>query len=334
MSHPYDQLSPDCVLNAIDSVLVESSEHKHGQMTSGHLMALNSYENRVYQIGIEDSAPVIAKFYRPDRWSDAAIYQEHDFSLAAKEDELPVIAPLTINDETLFRFENFRFALYPRQGGQSEHIEQSKDFEQMGRLLARLHQTANVCSSDQRPIISPEKFAVENRAFLLENNWIPDDLKPAYESVSQDVIDLVMQHWDTHQPTLKLVHGDLHTGNLIWYDQQPYMLDLDDCALAPRIQDIWMMLNGEREQMLGQLSDIARGYDMFLPFPANELPLIEPLRTMRLINYSAWLAKRWDDPAFPQAFPWFNTPRYWSEQILTLREQMAALQEPSLSLAI
>lgn len=329
MSHPYDQLSPDRVLNAIDSVLAES-----GQMTSGHLMALNSYENRVYQIGIEEGAPVIAKFYRPDRWSDVAIYQEHDFSLAAKEDELPVIAPLVIDDETLFEFEGFRFALYPRQGGQSEQIERSEDFEQMGRLLARLHQTANVCASDQRPTITPETFAVQNRNYLLENNWIPDDLLPAYESVSRDVVDIVIQRWQEFSPNLRLVHGDLHTGNLIWYDNQPYMLDLDDCALAPRIQDIWMMLYGDRDQMQGQLADIARGYEMFLPFPANELPLIETLRTMRLINYSAWLAKRWNDPAFPQAFPWFNTGRYWSEQILTLREQMSALQEPSLVLAI
>ena len=329
MSHAYDQLTPDTVLNAIDSVLVEQ-----GKMTSGHQMALNSYENRVYQIGIENEQPVIAKFYRPERWSDAAIYQEHDFTLAALEDELPVIAPLVINDETLFQYEGFRFALYPRQGGQSEQIERREDFEQMGRLLARLHQTANVVDASQRPVMTPDRFAIQSRQYLLENQWIPEDLLPAYETLSKDVVDILQQRWDEHQPSLRLVHGDLHIGNLIWYQQQPYMLDLDDCIKAPRIQDIWMMLYGERDQMMAQLSDIARGYEMFLPFPAHELPLIETLRTMRLMNYSAWLAKRWDDPAFPQAFPWFNTGRYWSEQILTLREQMAALQEPSLQLSI
>jgi len=327
MTHAYDQLTPDTVLNAIDDVMAAS-----GQMTSGHLLALNSYENRVYQVGMEDSAPLVAKFYRPDRWSDQAIYQEHDFCLAAKEDELPVIAPIQLDGETLFHYQGFRFALYPRQGGQSELIERSEDFEQMGRLLARLHQTANACEAHLRPEMTPATFAVANRTFLLENHWIPDSLIPAYESVSRDVIEQVEHVWRTHQPSLKLVHGDLHSGNLIWYQQQPIMLDLDDCARAPRIQDIWMMLHGERDQMQSQLADVAKGYEMFLPFPSHELPLIEALRTMRLINYSAWLAKRWEDPAFPMAFPWFNTERYWSEQILTLREQMSALQEPSLVL--
>ncbi len=332
MSHDYDQLTPDTVLNAIDSILVPQ-----GSFTSGHQLALNSYENRVYQIGIEkegldEISSVIVKFYRPKRWCDETILQEHAFTLAAQEDELPVIAPLVIDGKTLFEFEGFRFALFPKQGGQSGQIENLDDFEQMGRLLGRLHQTANCVESHARPTMTPLTFAKQSLDFLLNHDFIEPELIPAYESVSRDLIDILEQRWDMYEPRLKLTHGDLHAGNLIWHQKMPYMLDLDDCALAPRIQDIWMLLHGERDEMQAQVAAIARGYELFLPFPADELPLIEVLRSMRLMHYSAWLAKRWDDPAFKMAFPWFGTARYWSEQVLNLREQMALLQEPPLQL--
>jgi len=332
MSHDYDRLTPDTVLNAIDSIL-----GPQGSLTSGHQMALNSYENRVYQIGIEQEddeqvTQIIAKFYRPKRWSDATILQEHNFALEAMVDDIPVIGPMVINDKTLFEFEGFRFALFPRQGGRSGQIEDLADFEQMGRLLGRLHQTANCVPCDARPDMTPVTFAQNSRQFLLENDFIEPDLIPAYESVSLDLYNILQERWDNLQPSLKLVHGDIHAGNLIWHQQQPYMLDLDDCVLAPRIQDIWMLLHGERDQMQAQLAAIAKGYELFLPFPTSELPLIEVLRSMRLMHYSAWLAKRWEDPAFKMAFPWFNSARYWSEQILNLREQIAALQEPQLQL--
>ncbi len=332
MSHDYDRLTPDTILNAIDSILVPQ-----GSLTSGHQLALNSYENRVYQIGIEkeggdEVSSVIVKFYRPERWTDETILQEHAFTLAAKEDELPVIAPLVIDGKTLFEFEGFRFALFPKQGGQSGQIENLDDFEQMGRLLGRLHQTANCVESDARPTMTPQSFAQESLDFLLDNDFIEPELIPAYESVSRDLITILEQRWDTYEPRLKLTHGDLHAGNLIWHQNMPYMLDLDDCALAPRIQDIWMLLHGERDQMQAQVAAIARGYELFLPFPNDELPLIEVLRSMRLMHYSAWLAKRWEDPAFKMAFPWFGTARYWSEQVLNLREQIALLQEPPLQL--
>lgn len=329
MTHLYEKLSPDLILNAIDSVLEQQD-----QLTSGHLTALNSYENRVYQVGIEEHAPVVAKFYRPERWSDRCILQEHAFSLAAVEDELPVIAPLQIGGETLFEFEGFRFALFPRQGGQSEQIERLEDFEQMGRLLARLHQTANCMESDARPTVHPQAFARETRQFILDHHMVSDDLLPAYESVSLEAVERVEAIWSEHAPSMKLVHGDLHPGNLVWFQKEPYLLDLDDCALAPRMQDIWMMLYGERDQMQAQLAAVARGYETFLPFPVSELPLIESLRTMRMMNYAAWLAKRWDDPAFPAAFPWFDSPRFWSDQILTLREQLSAFNEPPLQLVL
>ena len=330
--HPYDALTPDVVLNAVDSILNTDENPNGPERCSGHQLALNSYENRVYQIGLEDKPDVIAKFYRPERWSDLSIYQEHDFALGAKEDELPVIAPLEINDETLFEYQGFKFALFPKQGGHSGQIENLDDFEQMGRLLGRLHQTANAMNCDQRNDMTPKTFAFEPRQFLLDNKFIDASLLPAYESLSLDVCNILQDRWDEFQPNLKLVHGDLHAGNLIWRDHIPYMLDLDDCVKAPRIQDIWMLLYGDVDEMQAQLAKVAQGYEMFLPFPTHELPLIEVLRTMRMIHYSAWLAKRWHDPAFKQAFPWFGTARYWSDQILTLREQMSALQEPCLKL--
>lgn len=333
MAHAYDRLTPDTVLNAIDSI-IESK----GMITSGHQLALNSYENRVYQIGVEDNPDLIVKFYRPERWSREAILEEHMFTLECKEDDLPVVAPLIINDETLFHFDGFDFALFPKQGGHSGQIENLDDFEQMGRLLGRLHQVANCIDTHHRVAITPQSFAIDSRNYLLDNNFIDESLLPAYETLSSDLVDLIQQRWQEYNPTLKLTHGDLHAGNLLWSPSQtenlPHMVDLDDCALAPRIQDIWMLMHGERDQMQAQLAAIARGYELFLPFPAQDLPLIETLRTMRLMHYSAWLAKRWDDPAFKQAFPWFNTGRYWSEQILILREQFSNMQQPSLQLIV
>jgi Ser/Thr protein kinase RdoA (MazF antagonist) len=333
MSHAYDNLTPDTVLNAIDSIIVPQ-----GMITSGHQLALNSYENRVYQVGVEDKPDLIVKFYRPERWSREAILEEHMFALECKEDDLPVVAPVTINGETLFHFAGFDFALFPKQGGYSGQIESLDDFEQMGRLLGRLHQVANCLEVKHRISITPQTFAVNSRNFLLDNNFIDDSLLPAYSTLSSDLVDLIQQRWQEYNPKLKLCHGDLHASNLLWSPTQtenlPHMVDLDDCALAPRIQDIWMLMHGERDQMQGQLAAIAKGYELFLPFPSQDIPLIETLRTMRLMHYSAWLAKRWDDPAFKQAFPWFNTGRYWSEQILILREQFSSMQEEPLQLIL
>jgi Ser/Thr protein kinase RdoA (MazF antagonist) len=260
------------------------------------------------------------------------------FALECKEDDLPVVAPVTINGETLFHFAGFDFALFPKQGGYSGQIESLDDFEQMGRLLGRLHQVANCLEVKHRISITPQTFAVNSRNFLLDNNFIDDSLLPAYSTLSSDLVDLIQQRWQEYNPKLKLCHGDLHASNLLWSPTQtenlPHMVDLDDCALAPRIQDIWMLMHGERDQMQGQLAAIAKGYELFLPFPSQDIPLIETLRTMRLMHYSAWLAKRWDDPAFKQAFPWFNTGRYWSEQILILREQFSSMQEEPLQLIL
>ncbi|EAT11453.1 serine/threonine protein kinase [Bermanella marisrubri] len=328
LSHEYAQLNPDRILNILDEILAPLN-----WLCSGHVLALNSYENRVYQIGVEEHPDVIAKFYRPNRWSREAILEEHTFALEAVESELPVVPPLEIDGETLFEKDGFMIALFRKQGGYSGQLERLDDFEQMGRLLGRLHQLANSIEIQHRPQMTPQTFIKDSLNYLYEQDWIDPNVSHAYKSLATDLEGLVDERWQSIQPNLQLCHGDLHASNLLWVDHTPYMLDLDDCRLAPRIQDMWMLLYGERDEMLSQLDAIARGYDMFLPFPSQQLGLIEVLRTMRLIHYSAWLARRWDDPAFKQAFPWFESPRYWSDQVLTLREQFANMQEPALQLA-
>ncbi len=251
MSHPFDQLTPDLVLDAVESL---------GYLSDARVLALNSYENRVYQVGIEDGEPLIAKFYRPDRWSDAAIREEHAFSAELAECEVPVVAPLSRDGESLFAFSGFRFALFPR-------------------LLKRLD------------------------ALFAEVPYQPIRL-----------------------------HGDCHPGNLLCRDEVYHMVDLDDCRMGPALQDLWMMLAGERHERLAQIAELVDGYNEFHDFDPRQLPLLEGLRSLRLMHYSAWLARRWDDPAFPPSFPWFGSERYWGEQVLVLREQLAALDEEPLRL--
>ncbi|WP_396588846.1 serine/threonine protein kinase [Bermanella sp. R86510] len=326
-SHEYASLNPDRILNTLDRILASQN-----LLCSGHVLALNSYENRVYQVGIEDDKDLIAKFYRPGRWSKEAILEEHAFALEAVEAELPVVPPLLIDGQSLFEEDGFFIALFRKQGGHSGQIEQLDDFEQMGRLLGRLHQVANSIDIKHRPQMTPQTFIKDSLSFLYEHDLIEESIRSAYQSLANDIVQLVDEKWQQHQPKLQLSHSDLHASNLLWVDHTPYMLDLDDCRLSPRIQDMWMLLYGERSDMLAQLSAMSDGYEMFLPFPHNQLGLIEVMRTMRIIHYSAWLGKRWSDPAFKQAFPWFESPRYWSDQVLTLREQFANMQEPSLQL--
>lgn len=323
MQHPYENLGPEVILNAIDST---------GLLTSGHLSALNSYENRVYQVGIEGQNPLIAKFYRPERWSDKSILQEHAFALALVEDELPVIAPLEINGETLFHHAGFRFALFPRKGGQGGHLEQDEDFRQMGRFLARMHQIGQEVNASARPHLNPQSYGHDSRAVVLQSGMLPPDLIPAYDTISRDCLALIDRIWAEHSPHLQLIHGDMHAGNILWRDDSFHLVDLDDCCLGPRMQDIFMLLNGETDQQQRQLEVLAEAYMQFMPFPAQQLVLIESLRTLRILKYAAWICQRWHDPAFPIAFPWFGQGRFWPDHILSLREQFAALQGPSLQL--
>ncbi len=321
---PFAGLTPDCVLNAIDAT---------GLRTDGRLLALNSYENRVYQIGIEDAAPIVAKFYRPARWSDAAIAEEHAFSAELAEAEIPVVPPLTLNGTTLHTFEGYRFALFTRRGGRAPELDDLDTLEWLGRFMGRIHSLGALTPFQLRPAINPETFGIAPRRFLLDNGFIPADLCEAWESVSAQALDGVQRCYERAGDTASIrLHGDCHAGNILWTDDGPHFVDFDDCRSGPAIQDLWMMLSGERHDMTVQLSAIMEGYESFADFNTRELHLVEALRTLRLLHYSAWLAQRWDDPAFPAAFPWFNTQRYWQDRVLELREQVALMDESPLPL--
>jgi Ser/Thr protein kinase RdoA (MazF antagonist) len=326
--HAYDVLGPDQVLDAVEAM---------GMSTSARVFALNSYENRVYQIGLDDGGFVIAKFYRPERWSDAQILEEHAFTAELESLEIPVVPPLTINDKTLHLFEVkgqiFRFALFPRLAGRAPELDNMDNLQVMGRFLGRVHRVGSQSRFQHRIALSVDQWAIKSRQFLLENRFIPSSLVSAYESLSSDLIARIEDIFKSlgNLNNLRL-HGDCHPGNVLWRDDQPWFVDFDDAINGPAIQDLWMMLSGERDQRQAQLLEIIEAYEEFYEFDARELQLIEPLRTLRIMHHSAWLARRWSDPAFPLSFPWFNTERYWAEHILELREQMSALDEPVLQL--
>ncbi len=318
--HPFDALTPDFIIDAIED---------QGYLCDGRILALNSYENRVYQIGIEESQPIIAKFYRPERWSREQILEEHEFSYELAQQELPVVTPLQ-NDagDSLLHYRGFDIALFGRKGGRAPELDYQDNLTILGRLLARMHLIGARARFAHRPAITIQDYGVASAEFISEH-FIPAELKPAYDTLARDLLialEDVMQRVGTMQ-SLR-VHGDCHAGNMLWRDDLPHFVDFDDARTAPAIQDIWMLLSGDREQQSVQLKKIMQGYLEFNEFNFTELQLIEVMRSLRIMHYSAWLARRWHDPAFPQAFPWFNTARYWEEHILELREQLAALQEP------
>jgi Ser/Thr protein kinase RdoA (MazF antagonist) len=321
-AHPYSTLTPDAVLDALESA---------GVRGDGRLLALNSYENRVYQVYVEDGPPVIAKFYRPVRWTDAAILEEHAFALELAEREIPVVAPLVIEGKTLHESGGFRFAVYPRRGGRMPELDDPETLEWLGRFIGRIHAVGAVSPFVERPALDLASFGLEPRSWLLQHGFVPPDLLPAWKSVVDLALDGVRRCYDRAGDVRAIrLHGDCHSGNILWTDDGPHFVDLDDSRMGPAMQDLWMLLSGDRAAMTRSLSDVLAGYEDFHELDRRELALVEALRTLRLIHYSAWLARRWDDPAFPAAFPWFNTQRYWQDRILELREQVALMDEPAL----
>ncbi|PAV48551.1 serine/threonine protein kinase [Pseudomonas sp. HAR-UPW-AIA-41] len=323
MTHPFATLSPDLVLDAVESL---------GYLSDARVLALNSYENRVYQVGIEGETPLIAKFYRPGRWSDAAIREEHAFSLELAEHEIPVVAPLLRDGESLFEHAGFRFALFPRRGGHAPEPGNLDQLYRLGQLLGRLHGVGASRPFQHRETMTVENFGHLSLACVLDSGFLPASLRPAYESVARDLLARLDALFASVRYTTIRLHGDCHPGNLLYRDEAFHMVDLDDCRMGPAVQDLWMMLAGERQERLSQLSELIEGYQEFHNFDPRELALIEGLRSLRLLHYSAWLARRWDDPAFPMSFPWFANERYWGDQVLALREQLAALDEAPLQL--
>ena len=321
-SHPYSALTPDRALDALDSTGIE---------TDGRLLALNSYENRVYQMGVEDAQPLVVKFYRPQRWSDAAILEEHAYALELAQGEIPVVAPLILNGTTLHVHEGFRFAVYPKQGGRMPEFDRADTLQWMGRFLGRIHAVGARADFLQRPTLDIETFGFASRDFLHDGNWLPADLVAAWDSVVDHALRSVAHCYDRAGAVRAIrLHGDCHAGNVLWTDSGPHFVDFDDSRMGPAVQDLWMLLSGEREEQQAQLDEILQGYEDFAELDPRELHLVEALRTLRLIHYAAWLARRWDDPAFPAAFPWFNTQQYWQARILELREQIALMDEPPL----
>jgi Ser/Thr protein kinase RdoA (MazF antagonist) len=318
----FSALDPSLVLDALDSL---------GFHGDGRLLALNSYENRVYQIGMEEGPPLVAKFYRPARWSDEEILEEHGFVQELVEREIPVVPAMNVAGQTLHRFNEFRFAVFRMHGGRAPELEDRATLEWMGRFIGRIHAIGALTPYCARPALDSVTFGEEPRDYLLAHGFIPDGLRAAYGSVVEQALAGVRACFDrAGETSLLRLHGDCHCGNVLWTDAGPHFVDFDDSRMGPAVQDLWMLLSGERTDMVRQLSDLLAGYEDFFDFNPRELHLVEALRTLRLIHYSAWLARRWDDPAFPLAFPWFNTERYWQDRILELREQIALMDEPPL----
>lgn len=322
--HPYVGLTPDTVLDAIEAA---------GGRPTGSVSALNSYENRVYQIGDEEAGFLVAKFYRPGRWSDGQIYEEHAFSQALAGLEIPVVAPIAGEDgDTLSRHAGFRFALFPRRGGRAPELDDPDTLYRLGQFIGRLHAVGAARDFRLRPTLTPADFGHASVEYLLANECVPREYAGEYRSLAEALMGEVDARFAAADFRTIRLHGDMHAGNVLWTDSGAHLVDLDDSRMGPAVQDIWLLLNGERADMQRQLGEILDGYEEFFDFDRRELALVEPLRTLRLLHYAAWLARRWADPAFPMAFPWFGSVRYWEEQILTLREQRERMLAPPLQI--
>ncbi len=316
---PFADLDPERLLDAVESL---------GLRCDGRILALNSYENRVFRIGLEDAAPLVAKFYRPGRWSDAAIGEEHAFSAELAAAGLSVVAPLSIADRTLHVHGGHRFALFPLQGGRAPEAGDRDVLRRLGQDLARLHAVGARGRFRHRPLLSIEAFGREPLACLLAGRWIPPELRENLRRVGGALLDAVERAFAAVGPlaTLRL-HGDCHLGNLLWRDERPHFVDFDDCLTGPAVQDLWMLLSGDEDDQREQREWLSEGYETFRDLDPSEWRLVEPLRALRLLHFNAWVARRWHDPAFPQAFPWFGEPRHWESLLGQLQEQWAVLRE-------
>jgi Ser/Thr protein kinase RdoA (MazF antagonist) len=330
-SHPYSTLTPDKVLDALASV---------GLLGDGRMLSLNSYENRVYLVYLEtpylDIHPqVVVKFYRPDRWTNAQILEEHVFAQELEVQEIPMVAPLVVAGTTLNQFEEFSFSVSPRCGGRAPELDQAKVLQWVGRFIARIHVVGRAKPFATRPTLNIESFGYESREYLLASGMVPPELLDSWKAIVDQALDAIATGFTRAGPMEHIrLHGDCHPGNILWTEDRgnssiaagPHFVDLDDARMGPAVQDLWMLLSGDSEDMKRQVREVLTGYEDFLEFDDRQLQLIEPLRTLRLINYSAWIARRWEDPAFPAAFPWFNSQRYWQDRILELREQVGLMQ--------
>ena len=308
---PYANLSPDAVIDAVESA---------GVRTDGRLLALNSFENRVYQVGIEDGSPMVAKFYRAGRWNDAAILEEHAFADELAMAELPVVAPVKVEKSTLLHHAGFRFALYPRQGGRAPELESSDNLAWVGRMLARMHGVGSRGRFHARGAIDRATLIRAPSKIVLASALLPDTARDRYSRVVDRLDALIAQRWI--DAAMLRLHGDCHAGNVLWTDSGPHFVDLDDARMGPAVQDLWMLATNPRA-----MDALLEGYEEFRDFDRRELALVEPLRLMRQIHYAGWIAQRWDDPAFPLAFPFAGETRWWEQHVNDLQEAASALEE-------
>ena len=319
----YQALTPDLILDAIESV---------GIYPETGLLALNSYENRVYQFRCDNGVRYVVKFYRPERWSNEQILEEHEFSQSLFDEEIPVATPIIINGRSLHEYKGFRFALFPSIGGRSSEVDNLEQLEATGRFIGRIHQYSQQGKFAHRDLVNPQVLGDESLLWLKESGHVPSSLVLPYFTIVEQVLDKSKEIWAKQSPKQIRLHGDLHPGNILWTPDGPGFVDLDDARTGPAIQDLWMMVTGDRPQKLLQLEILLEAYEEFCDFDAKELTLIEPLRAMRMLHYNAWLSRRWEDPAFPMNFPWYGEEKYWEQQILSFKEQLAVLDEPALSL--
>tara|TARA_B110000003_G_scaffold12145_1_gene12206 strand:- start:4957 stop:5955 length:999 start_codon:yes stop_codon:yes gene_type:complete len=322
----YANLGPDEILNALNSL---------NYRDNGEILALNSYENRVYRLGLEDDSNIVIKFYRPKRWSDLAIKEEHHFAQELVKLDIPIIEPMKIDNKTLHYYKSFRFSLWRCFGGRAPDLDNDEILKQLGRLVARIHLHSEMSQFEYRPNLDIHSYGYQSTKFLLENSFIPPDIDEAYRSIIDDLFTNIKRCF-TACGSYKIfkIHGDLHPSNILTQDKTIKIVDLDDARNGPAIQDLWMFLSGERAEQERQMTLLLDGYEEFRTFNYRELHLIEALRSLRILHYTSWIAKRWDDPAFKIAFPWFGTPRFWDDHILSLREQLSLTQEPPLNLSL
>lgn len=316
----FAELNPDLILDAIEST---------GLRVESGLLALNSYENRVYQFIADENQRYVVKFYRPKRWSKQQLEEEHSFAHELANHEVPIVAPIQFKGESLLAYQDYYFALYPSVGGRQFEVDNLDQLEWMGRFIGRIHQIAGSTSFAHRPAFTAQDYLIAPVKELEASELVPSHLHLPFFTILKQVADEAIGLYDSKN-NIRL-HGDCHPGNILWRDG-PTFVDLDDCRSGPAIQDLWMMLSGDRSQQLLQMDTLVCAYEEYAEFDHGELQLIEPLRAMRMVHYMAWLNRRWEDPAFPQAFPWFASDKYWEQQILALKEQLSALREPHLKL--
>jgi Ser/Thr protein kinase RdoA (MazF antagonist) len=319
---PYADLGPDIVLDAVEAL---------GHACDGRVLALNSYENRVYRVGIEGGPALVAKFYRPGRWSDAAILEEHAFTAELCEAELSVVAPLRMHERTLHLHAGYRYTLFPLQGGHAPELERRDTLRHLGQTLARLHDVGARAPFAHRATLGLDSHGYDPVDWLLDHRWLPSNLEDPFERLTDAIFEHLEAAWERAGDVRQLrLHGDCHPGNILWRDDRAHFVDLDDCLTGPAIQDLWMLLSGDSAEQRRQFEWLLEGYRVFRDLDPRELHLVEALRTLRLLHFNGWVAKRWSDPAFPRAFPWFEDTRHWESVITQLQEQLAALQEPPL----